>query len=219
MKTKLFSIAILIAGMALFATSCEKKEPKNPKDKDKETEEPTIKNDLTLSGKIESSVSLEGHTIKAIVEGEKEGEDETLGSSVVKKDGSFSLKLKTPTLLYKLDSEEGVSSSNKDVKVATISQLSIKGEKEGLVGIGLFNKTTNEFTEAAIFVYADGNTTLKGTEVNNDGSTGTSHTYDADIQKGWNIIKMKRTGEKTVTYTTIPSIPTTYRWVYESDSK
>lgn len=217
MKTKLLSIAILIAGMTLFATSCEKKEPKNPKDKDKETEEPTIKNDLTLSGKIESSVSLEGHTIKAIVEGEKEGEDETLGSSVVKKDGSFSLKLKTPTLLYKLDSEEGVSSSNKDIKVATIPQLSIKGEKEGLVGIGLFNKTTNEFTEAAIFVYADGNTTLKGTKIES-GEDKTTHIYDADIQKGWNIMKVKRTGE-TVTYTTIPSIPTTYRWVYESDSK
>lgn len=208
MRTKKLTIAILIVGITLFATSCGK---------DKK-EEPTIKNTFTLSGKIESSVNLEGQSIEAITEGGKEGKTEKLGSSVVKKNGEFTLELKTPILLHKLEVEGNINNSNKDVKVSAIDGLSIKGEKEGMIELVLHpkNTTTNkDAIELILFLYADGNTKLKGTEV----ADAIKSIYDLNIQKGWNIIKFKQTEEKTVQYTTIPSIPTTnYRWIYDSDS-
>lgn len=45
MKTKILSIAILIAGMTLFTTSCEKNEPKMDKDKTKEIKNHDVFND------------------------------------------------------------------------------------------------------------------------------------------------------------------------------
>jgi hypothetical protein len=212
LKSNLLRVAVLAALMpAIICTSCNK-------DDDDEGGATTV---TAIEGTLTGTIPANVDELRASVYWGDEWNEYEVGKCAFDATGKFKIDLPATLdskYLRTIDIDEdapNVKVSNPNVKTASITSL--RTFKDGERTYGNLSYIDKSAHAERIYMYADGDVTIKGSGTEKDDDWTYVYDYNVTLKKGWNLIYVsseENEATKTDTEKLSNNAPAGLKWVY-----